>query len=82
MYLFKNIFISVSSNSFNLTRSIAELLGWVMVPESLMARHWGWRWTLGHMVHMPSLAPGISAASQPHFKAWSHTPASTILLGI
>lgn len=50
-----------------------------MVPESSDEELAGSGWTLGHMVCMPPLAPGISAAVQPHVKAWSHTSASTVL---
>lgn len=51
-----------------------------MAPESFDGNEWdGCRIaTLG----MAPLAPGISAASQLHFRRWRHTPASTVLLGI
>ena len=65
----------VSGNRFNLSSFQVGL--WFQILDGKELEGGGW--TLGHIVCMSPLAPALFAASQPHFKAWSHTPASTVL---
>ena len=65
----------VSGNRFNLSSFQVGL--WFQILDGKELEGGGW--TLGHIVCMSPLAPALYAASQPHFKAWSHTPASTVL---